>query len=191
MTLCILILFDISPAFHCWHDCLLIFSLFLESMTHLFWNFHSFCPLFFCLLWRCLFWLLLNKRALQVYSSRSFTLCVCVYVCVCVCTKSLQLCHTLCNPMDHSLPGSSNHGILQVRILEWVTMPSSRVFSWLRNYESCIGRQFFTSIVTWEALFLFYTHCIKGQKYMTPKNEFPQVQRYPIFYWGRAEENYQ
>ena len=129
-------LFDISPAFHCWHDCLLIFSLFLESMTHLFWNFHSFCPLFFCLLWRCLFWLLLNKRALQVYSSWSFTLCVCVYVCVCVCTKSLQLCHTLCNPMDHSLPGSSNHGILQVRILEWVTMPSSRVSCQLRVWAT-------------------------------------------------------
>ena len=28
-------------------------------------------------------------------------------------------------PRDCSLPGSSVHGILQVRILEWVTMPSS------------------------------------------------------------------
>ena len=34
-----------------------------------------------------------------------------------VCAKSLQLCPTLCNPMDCSLPGSSVHGILQVRIL--------------------------------------------------------------------------
>ena len=33
---------------------------------------------------------------------------------------------TLCNPMDCSPPGSSVHGILQVRILEWVAMPSSR-----------------------------------------------------------------
>ena len=31
---------------------------------------------------------------------------------------------TLCDHMDHSLPGSSIHGILQVRILEWVAMPS-------------------------------------------------------------------
>jgi len=30
---------------------------------------------------------------------------------------------TLCNPMDHSLPGSSVHGILQARILEWVAIP--------------------------------------------------------------------
>ena len=33
---------------------------------------------------------------------------------------------TLCDPMDHSLPGSSVHGILQARILEWVVMPFSR-----------------------------------------------------------------
>ena len=29
-----------------------------------------------------------------------------------------------CDPMDCSLPGSSVHGILQARILEWVVMPS-------------------------------------------------------------------
>ena len=34
-------------------------------------------------------------------------------------TKLLQSCPTLCNPMDCSLPGSSVHGILQARILEW------------------------------------------------------------------------
>ena len=36
--------------------------------------------------------------------------------------QSLQLCPTLCDPMDHSLPGSSVHGILQARILEWVAI---------------------------------------------------------------------
>ena len=40
----------------------------------------------------------------------------------CVCTKSLQLCLTLCNPMNCSLPGSSVHGIFQARILEWVAI---------------------------------------------------------------------
>ena len=39
--------------------------------------------------------------------------------------KSLQLCLTLCDPVDYILPGSSVHGILQARILEWVAMPSS------------------------------------------------------------------
>ena len=33
-----------------------------------------------------------------------------------------QLCPTLCNPMDCSLPGSSAHRILQARILEWVAI---------------------------------------------------------------------
>ena len=39
-------------------------------------------------------------------------------------------CTTLCDPMDYSLPGSSVHGILQARILEWVAKPSSRASSW-------------------------------------------------------------
>ena len=37
--------------------------------------------------------------------------------------KISQLCPTLCDPMVYSLPGSSVHGILQARILEWVTVP--------------------------------------------------------------------
>ena len=37
-----------------------------------------------------------------------------------------QSCLTLCNPVDCSLPGSSIHGILQARILEWVAISFSR-----------------------------------------------------------------
>ena len=44
-----------------------------------------------------------------------------------------QLCLTLCNSMDCNPPGSSVHGILQVRTLEWVAMPSSRGSSQLRD----------------------------------------------------------
>ena len=52
---------------------------------------------------------------------------------------------TLCDPMDYSLSGSSVHGILQVRILEWVAMLSSRGSSRPRDQThvfciSCIGR---------------------------------------------------
>ena len=36
-----------------------------------------------------------------------------------------QSCLTLCDPMDYSPPGSSVHGILQARILEWVAIPFS------------------------------------------------------------------
>ena len=47
--------------------------------------------------------------------------------------KLLQLCLTLCDPMDYSLPGFSAHGILQARILECATIPFSRGSSWPRN----------------------------------------------------------
>ena len=45
-----------------------------------------------------------------------------------VCSESevAQSCLTLCDPMAYSLPGSSVHGILQARILEWVAISFSR-----------------------------------------------------------------
>ena len=36
--------------------------------------------------------------------------------------KSLQSCPTLCSPIEGNPPGSSIHGILQARILEWVAI---------------------------------------------------------------------
>ena len=51
----------------------------------------------------------------------------------CVCVKVTQLCLTLCDPMDCSLPGCSVHEILQARILEWVAIPFSRGYSWRSN----------------------------------------------------------
>ena len=44
-----------------------------------------------------------------------------------------QSCLTLCDPKDYRLPGSSVHGILQARVLEWVAMLSSRGSSQPRN----------------------------------------------------------
>ena len=69
-----------------------------------------------------------------------------------VCAKSLQLCTALCDPMDCSPSGSSVHGILQARILEWVAIPFSKGSSWPRDrthisYASCI-----TTGATWESL---------------------------------------
>ena len=43
---------------------------------------------------------------------------------------------TLCNPLDSSPPGSSVHGILQARILEWVAIPFSRGSSWHRVFST-------------------------------------------------------
>ena len=55
------------------------------------------------------------------------------YVCVCV-NVITQLCLTLCDPMGCSPPGSTVHGILQARILEWVDIPFSRGSSLLGNW---------------------------------------------------------
>ena len=48
-----------------------------------------------------------------------------------------QSCLTLCNPMDCSPLGSSVHGILQTRILEWVAISSSRGSPWPRDW-TCV-----------------------------------------------------
>ena len=61
------------------------------------------------------------------------------------CALLFWSCSTLCNSMDCSLIGSSLHGILQARTLEWVAMPSSRGSSWPRDWTciswvSCISR---------------------------------------------------
>ena len=73
-------------------------------------------------------------------------------VCVCVCSVT-QLCPSVCDRMDCSLPGSSVHGIYQARLLEWVAMPSSRGSSWPRDQTcvSCTGRRVLTTSITWEA----------------------------------------
>ena len=65
------------------------------------------------------------------------------YMCVCLVS---QLCLTLCNPLDSCPSGSSVHGILQTRILEWFAMPSSRGSSQPRDRTqvSCIADGFFT-----------------------------------------------
>ena len=67
------------------------------------------------------------------YQSKAFSL---LLRDVCMHAKSLQSCPTLCDTM--SLPGSSVHGILQARVVEWVVMPSSRGFPRPRD-PACIS----------------------------------------------------
>ena len=73
--------------------------------------------------------------------------------------QSLQSCSTLCNPMDLSPPGSTVHGILQVRILEGVAVPSSQGSSRPRDwthvsYVFPIAGRLLTCWATWEARIL-------------------------------------
>ena len=65
-----------------------------------------------------------------------------------------QFCPTLCDPVDCSPPGSSIHGILQARILEWVAISFSRGCSRPRDRTqvSCIAGRRFNLWATREAL---------------------------------------
>ena len=78
-------------------------------------------------------------------------------LCLCVCVLVAQLCLTLCDPTDCSPPGSSVHGILQARILEWVAIlffgGSCRPRDW--TCISCSAGRFFTIWAMREAHFSY------------------------------------
>ena len=62
--------------------------------------------------------------------------------------------NSTCDPKDYSPPGSSGHGILQARILEWVAISFSRASSWPRDWThishvSCTGRRVLSHRATW------------------------------------------
>ena len=84
-----------------------------------------------------------------------------------MCAKSLQSCLTLCDPMDCSPPGSSVHGILQARIVEWLPCsppgdlpdPGIKLASCA---SSALAGGFFTTGATWEARKLWYHTIIKN-----------------------------
>ena len=83
-----------------------------------------------------------NCKSLSSYWFRNLTLAILckmncrvikmgLWLCTCMCAKLLWLCLTLCEPMDFSPLGSSVHGILQARILEWVAIPFSTLTMWI------------------------------------------------------------
>ena len=76
---------------------------------------------------------LLQKSCLspQIQASKMQPYFICVYpaaAAAAAVAKLLQLCPTLCDPIDGSLPGSPIPGILQARTLEWVAISFSNVF---------------------------------------------------------------
>ena len=93
-----------------------------------------------------------------------------------VCMLVAQLCSTLCDPMDYSSPGSSVHGILQARILEWVAMPFSRGSIQPRDgtqVSHIAGRFFIILYHSYHSLpFLsFFTREAPGYVYLTTKKK--------------------
>ena len=85
--------------------------------------------------------------------------------------KSLQSCPTLSNPVDSSAPGSSIHGILQAKILEWVAISSSRGSSWPRGPTHII-----LCFPHWQASSL---PPAPSRKHWMPSKTFPQASGAP------------
>jgi len=76
-----------------------------------------------------------------------------------LCAKPLQSCPAICDSTDCSPPGSSVHGILQARVLEWVAISFSRDLSDpgiepMSLVSPALAGGFFTTSATWEALHL-------------------------------------
>ena len=121
---CLDCLFKLISAIHCF--------LFLK-LINILWDL-TFLPLLI-ILWTCGFFyqcfIIHYLDCLFWYSSLQEPLQAVLYVplwsnhflntyLLCMCAKLLWLCLTFCNPMDCSPPGSSIHGFLQARILEWL-----------------------------------------------------------------------
>ena len=78
-------------------------------------------------------------------------------MCVCVSPRTCSVTSNSLWSMECSSPGSSVHGILQARMLEWVAISYSRESSWPKNqthilYISCTGRPILYHCTTWEIL---------------------------------------
>ena len=86
--------------------------------------------------------------------------------------KVIQLCPTLCDPMDYAV-----HEILQARILDWVAFPFSRGSSQPRDgtQVSCIAGRFFTSWATREAQEYWWKKIYKKYKLI--------ILLFDSFYW--------
>ena len=91
-------------------------------------------------------------------------------------TLVTQACLTLWDPMDCSPLGSSVHGLLQARILEWVAISFSRESSQVkdRKWFSCTAGRLFTHWVTREAHDQPRQHIIKQRHYFANKGPFSQ-----------------
>ena len=79
--------------------------------------------IFFLSLFELFIWV--NKLRGVQHTLRLINILI-IHLCACACVQSLQSCPTQYDPMDCRPPISPVHGILQARILEWVSMPSPR-----------------------------------------------------------------
>ena len=128
--------------------------------------------------WRDIVYAFLERLSVVKTSVFSKLICLLLFSHFMLHAKSLQSCLTLFDPMDCSLTGSSVHGILQARRLEWGAMPSrgsSQPSNLTRRLISpALASGFFTTSSTWEAWILTYWQSLRfrhlrcGEKSVSP-----------------------
>ena len=96
-----------------------------------------------------------------------------------LCVLSHSVVSDSLGPLGYSPPGSSVHGILQARILEWVATSYSSGSSQPRDrtrvsVSPALGGRFFTTTATWEAPAI-YIHIFNGLNF---DNRFPNTELY-------------
>ena len=87
---------------------------------------------------------LIGEQRLTYIGTKHFSYSMCMHA------KSLPLSPTLCDPLDCSPPGSSVHGILQARTLEWAALSPSGVFptqGWNPNLLCLLHQQAGSSLL--------------------------------------------
>ena len=112
-----------------------------------------------------------------------------------ICDRIAQLCPTVCDPMDCSLPGSSVPGIFQAKVLEWVAISFSRGSSWPRDRTQvslivskmlyCLNHQGSTKnnrICDRDHLWLKKQNKTKPHKILTLLS-FPEKVCWPLVWW--------
>ena len=76
------------------------------------------------------------RQILYHLSHQGSSLFTAAFLAAAAAAKSLQLCPTLCDPIDGSPPGSPIPGILQARTLEWVAISFSNAWKWKVKVKS-------------------------------------------------------
>ena len=92
-----------------------------------------------------------------------------------------------CDPMDCSPSGSSVHGILQARILEWVFIPFSRGSSWSRDQTqaSCIAGRLFTIWATNTCVTSFFNNL---KKFLCTPFQLLSISHMQLLFWFATKD---
>ena len=112
--------------------------------------------------------MILQKKSLQFFISKS--LMIFINTAAAAAAKLLQLCPTLCDPIDGSPPGSPVPGILQPRTLEWVAISFSNACKWKVKVKSLSRVRLFTTP---------WTACDSSQPQAAPSMGFSRQE-----YWS-------